>query len=334
MSLHPITRLSIQPTNHDPKVLRVSVIIPNWNGAHLLPTCLRALERQTFRDFEIVVVDNASSDASRALLARDFPAARILALDTNRFFAGAVNYGIRATQSEIVVLLNNDTEAEAAWLQELIAALDANPRAGMAATKLRLFDEREKLHSAGDFYGADGVPGNRGVWQVDVGQCDDPDASPPLFGVCGGACAYRRAMLDEIGLFDEDLEFNCEDVDLNWRARLAGYECAFAPRAIVYHMLSASGGGKFASFYVGRNFIVVLAKNYPGGLWKKHWRAILGAQWAITRAALHAWRGEAARARLRGQLAGIFALPRYLKKRRVVQALKRVGDEELERWLA
>jgi len=334
MSLHPITRLSIQPTNHDPDVLRVSVIIPNWNGAHLLPTCLRALERQTFRDFEIVVVDNASSDASRALLARDFPAARVLGLDANRFFAGAVNYGIRATQSEIVVLLNNDTEAEAAWLQELVAALDANPRAGMAATKLRLFDEREKLHSAGDFYGADGVPGNRGVWQVDMGQCDDPDASPPLFGVCGGACAYRRAMLDEIGLFDEDLEFNCEDVDLNWRARLAGYECAFAPRAIVYHMLSASGGGKFASFYVGRNFIAVLAKNYPGGLWKKHWRAILGAQWAITRAALHAWRGAAAQARLRGQLAGIFALPRYLKKRRAVQALKRVRDEELERWLA
>ena len=86
---------------------------------------------------------------------------------------------------------------------------------------------------------------------------------PPLFGVCGGACAYRRSMLDEIGLFDEDLEFNCEDVDLNWRARLAGYDCVFAPKAIVYHMLSASGGGAFASYYVGRNFISVLAKNYP-----------------------------------------------------------------------
>lgn len=300
----------------------------------MLPTCLCALEKQTFRDFEIVVVDNASSDDSCALLARDFPAVRVLALDTNRFFAGAVNHGIRATQSEIVALLNNDTEAEAAWLQELIAALDANPRAGMAATKLRLFDEREKLHSAGDFYRADGVPGNRGVWQVDAGQYDDPNAPPPLFGVCGGACAYRRAMLDEIGLFDEDLEFNCEDVDLNWRARLAGYECAFAPRAVVYHMLSASGGGKFASFYVGRNFITVLAKNYPGDLWKKHWRAIFGAQREITRDALKAWRGEAARARLRGQLAGIFALPRSLRKRRAVQALKRVGDEEIERWLA
>lgn len=313
---------------------RVSVIIPNWNGARFLPVCLRALERQTFRDFEIVVVDNASTDDSRALLARDFPKARVLALDTNRFFAGAVNHGIRATQSEIVVLLNNDTEAEPTWLEELMRALDGSPRAGMAATKLRLFDERAKLHSAGDFYRADGVPGNRGVWETDTGQYDDPAVPPPLFGVCGGACAYRRAMLDEIGLFDEDLEFNCEDVDLNWRARLAGYACAFAPRAVVYHMLSASGGGKFASYYVGRNFIATLAKNYPLGLWRKYRRKILAAQFAITRDALKHWRGEAARARLRGQLAGLWALPRFLRKRQAVQALKRVSDAEIENLLA
>jgi GT2 family glycosyltransferase len=295
---------------------------------------LRALAQQTYRDFEIVVVDNASTDDSRLLVAREFPNVRLLALDANYFFAGAVNRGIRATRSEIVVLLNNDTEAEATWLHELVAALDANPRAGMAATKLRLFDERDKLHSAGDFYRADGVPGNRGVWELDSGQYDDAQLHPPLFGVCGGACAYRRAMLDEIGLFDEDLEFNCEDVDLNWRARLAGYDCALAPRAIVYHMLSASGGGKFASFYVGRNFIAVLAKNYPRALWQKHWRAILAAQFAITRDALKHWRGDAARARVRGQLAGLLSLPRYLQKRQAVQALKRVSDAEIETLLA
>lgn len=323
-----------QPTNAGTTTPRVSVIIPNWNGARLLPACLRSLEKQTLRDFEIVVVDNASTDDSRLLLARDFPNARVLALDTNRFFAGAVNHGIRETQSEIVVLLNNDTESEATWLEELMRVLDANPQAGMAATKLRLFDAREKLHSAGDFYRVDGVPGNRGVWQVDAGQFDEANSPPPLFGVCGGACAYRRAMLNEIGLLDEELEFNCEDVDLNWRARIAGYACVLAPRAIVYHMVSASGGGKFASYYVGRNFISVIAKNYPGGLVKKYWRKILGAQFSITRDALYAWRGEAARARLRGQLAGLAALPRALQKRRAVQSLKRVSDVEIEQWLA
>lgn len=313
---------------------RVSVIIPNWNGARLLPTCLRALQAQTFHDFEIVIVDNASSDESRALLARDFPQARVIALDANYFFAGAVNRGIRATQSEIVALLNNDTEAEPTWLAELVSALDENPNAGMAATKLRLFDERAKLHSAGDFYRIDGVPGNRGVWETDHGQYDDARVPPPLFGGCGGACAYRRALLDEIGLFDEDLEFNCEDVDLNWRARLAGYACVLAPRAIVYHMLSASGGGAFASYYTGRNFIAVAAKNYPRGLWKKYWREIFAAQFSITRDALKHWRGKAARARLRGQLAGSLALPRYLRKRQATQALKRVSDAEIEKLLA
>lgn len=313
---------------------RVSVIIPNWNGARFLPTCLRALDKQTFRDFETVVVDNASRDDSRGLLTREFPHVRVLALDTNRFFAGAVNEGIRQTASEIVVLLNNDTEAEATWLEELVRALDAQPRAGMAATKLRLFDERDKLHSAGDFFCVDGTPGNRGVWQVDAGQYDNPNSAPPLFGVCGGACAYRRAMLDEIGLLDEDLEFNCEDVDLNWRARLAGYDCVFAPNAIVYHMLSATGGGAFASFYVGRNFIAVLAKNFPAALWRKYRRQILGAQFAITRDALKHWRGESARARLRGQLAGVWMLPHYLQKRKGIQALKRVSDAEIEKILA
>jgi GT2 family glycosyltransferase len=313
---------------------RVSVIVPNWNGAQLLPTCLRALDRQTFRDFETLVVDNASTDGSRALLAREFPHIRMLALDTNRYFSGAVNAGIRATQSEIVVLLNNDTEAEPEWLMELVGALDAAPRAGMAAAKLRLFDARDKLHSAGDFFRADGIPGNRGVWELDRGQYDDPSAPPRLFGVCGGAAAYRRAMLDMVGLFDEDLKFNCEDVDLNWRARRAGYDCAWAPRAIVYHQLSASGGGAFASYYVGRNFIAVLAKNYPAALWSKHRRAILGAQFAITRAALAQWRGAAARARLRGQLAGLLALPRFLRKRRGVENLTRVPSADLEQLLA
>ncbi len=321
---------------------RVSVIIPNWNGAKLLPTCLHALAKQTFRDFEIVVVDNASSDNSREWVAREFPTVRVIALNENRFFAGAVNEGIRQTArpepaggtSEIVVLLNNDTEAEATWLENLIRALDENPRAGMAATKLRLFDAREKLHSAGDFFRVDGIPGNRGVWEMDDGQYDNPQTPPPLFGVCGGACAYRRTMLNEIGLFDEDLEFNCEDVDLNWRARLAGYDCVLAPNAIVYHMLSASGGGAFASFYVGRNFIAVLAKNYPRALWRKHRGKILRAQFAITRDAVKHWRGAAARARLRGQLAGISSLPRYLAKRRAVQKLQRVSDSEIEKWLA
>jgi GT2 family glycosyltransferase len=182
----------------------------------------------------------------------------------------------------------------------------------MVACKLRLFDRRDHLHSAGDFYRVDGTPGNRGVWEKDCGQYDDARG---VFGACGGAAAYRRAMLEEIGPFDESLGSYCEDVDLNWRARLAGSDCVYAPRAVVYHRLSATGGGPLASYYVGRNFIWVLAKDYPAELWNKYWRRILLAQWRISWEALKSIRGGAARARLRGQVAGLFGLRRWLHRR-------------------
>ncbi len=307
----------------------MTVIIPNWNGLRLLPTCLNALRQQTYRDFETIVVDNGSTDGSRELIAREYAEARVVALDSNRGFAPAVNAGIRAARGDVVVLLNNDTEADPHWLEEIARALNENPRAGMVACKLRLFDQRDHLHSAGDFYRVDGIPGNRGVWEEDRGQYDDARG---VFGACGGAAAYRKAMLDEIGGFDEALGSYCEDVDLNWRARLAGYAVAYAPRAMVYHMVSATGGGAIASFFVGRNFIWLLAKNYPAALWRKHWQKILGAQLRITQDALVNFRGAAARARLRGQIAGVLGLPRWLKRRG--QVIRRVSDAEIEAVLA
>lgn len=305
-----------------------SVIIPNWNGKRLLPTCLGALHQQTYRDFETIVVDDGSSDGSQELIRREFPDVRLLALDTNHGFSHAVNKGIRASCGDVVALLNNDTEADPHWLEEIKRALDQNPRAGMVACKLRLFDQRDHLHSAGDFYRVDGIPGNRGVWEKDSGQYDGLRG---IFGGCGGAVAYRKTMLDEIGLLDEALGSYCEDVDMNWRARLAGYVIAYAPRAIVYHRVSATGGGPIASFSDGRNFIWVLAKNYPSGLWKKYWRKIVRAQLQITWDALKSWRGSAARAKLRGQIAGVLGLPKWLKRRGEV--IRRASDEEIESFL-
>jgi len=250
---------------------------------------------------------------------------RVVANEKNLGFAPSVNAGIRAARGEIVVLLNNDTEADPEWLAEIARARDAQPRAGMVVCKLRLFDKRDHIHSAGDFYRVDGTPGNRGVWEKDAGQYDDARG---VFGACGGAVAYRKTMLDEIGGFDEALGSYCEDVDLNWRARLAGYAIAYAPRAIVYHKVSATGGGALASFFVGRNFIWVIAKNYPRELWEKYWQKILRAQLRITFDALKSWRGAAARARLRGQLAGVLGLPRWLARRRDV--IRRASDAEIE----
>ncbi|MBI2888193.1 MAG: glycosyltransferase family 2 protein [Chloroflexi bacterium] len=306
---------------------RANVIIPNWNGAHLLPTCLDALRAQSFGDFEAVVVDNGSTDGSRPLLAQAYPEVRVMLLPENRYFAGAVNRAITETSAPLVVLLNNDTEAEPAWLGRLVGALDAHPEAGMATSKLLLFDRRTVLHSAGDYYTLRGQPGNRGVWEEDQGQYDGDQM---VFSACGGAAAYRRSMLEEIGLFDEDLVAYCEDVDLAFRAQLAGYTCVFVPEARVYHRLSATGGGTLASYYCGRNFIGVAAKNMPSSLLRRHWLRILRSQAAHVWGALRHVREPAARARLRGQLAGLVALPRMWRKRRAVFALQRVPDAYIE----
>jgi GT2 family glycosyltransferase len=309
----------------------VSVVIPNWNGAEHLPTCLDSLRRQTVRDIEIIVVDNGSTDGSLELLEGRYPDACVVALGRNRGFAGACNVGMRAARGRFIVLLNNDTEVDDAWLEEVVAAFERHPEAGMVASKMLLFDRRDVFHTAGDFYRADGLPGNRGVWQRDEGQYD---AEAFVFGACGGSAAYRRTMLEQVGMLDEDFFYSCEDVDLAWRAQLAGWRCIYAPRAIVYHKLSATGGGTTASFYDGRNTIYVLIKDYPGDLWRLHWRAILGSQLRIAGQAMRAWRGAAARARLKGQLVGlVLGGPRMLPKRRVVQRSRTVDRAYLERIL-
>jgi GT2 family glycosyltransferase len=308
-----------------------SVIIPNWNGAHHLPACLDALRAQTYPNLEVIVVDNGSTDGSQALLEDHYPEVRLLALDRNLGLTGGNNIGFRAAQGEILVSLNNDTEAEPRFVEALLGALLEHPQAGMSAAKIRLFDQRDVLHSAGDGYSVNGIPFNRGVWQRDEGQFDEPGW---VFGGCGGAVAYRRSMLDEVGLFDESFFMYCEDVDLNWRAQLAGWRCWYTPEAVVYHKLSATGGGPTASFYTGRNTLWVIAKDYPGALLRRYGLQILHAQWAVTRDALRAWRGEAARARLRGQIAGWLGWPTMMKKRQAIHAARRVPDEYVESLLS
>jgi GT2 family glycosyltransferase len=328
LEVRGVTQPPSQTSNFQPLV---SIVIVNWNGAHHLPVCLNALRRQTYRTFEIILVDNASRDNSLALITTDYPEVQVVALRENRGFTGGSNTGLRAARGEIVALLNNDTEADEHWLAEVVAAFERHPEAGSVASKMKLFDQRDTFHTAGDFYRADGLPGNRGVWEIDRGQYDREEY---VFSACGGSAAYRRSMLDQIGLLDEDFFFSCEDIDLAWRAQLAGWKCVYAPRAVVYHKLKATGGGTTAAYYDGRNFIWVIAKNYPASLWKINRGLIIRRQWALFVEALRAWRGAAARARLRGMLAGLIGLPKMRRKRRAVQALRRVDDAYLQASLS
>jgi GT2 family glycosyltransferase len=294
----------------------IDIIIPNYNGAAHLPTCLDALRKQTRRDFCVVVVDDGSTDDSRELLARLYPEAQVIALPENRGLAHAVNAAFHATGGAYVVLLNNDTEVHPRWLEHLIGALDRYSEYDFAASKLLLFDRRDYLHSAGDYYRSNGVPGNRGVWQRDSPRFNIMEE---VFGPCAGAAAYRRLALEQLAedgrVLDEDLVMYCEDVDLNLRARLRGIRTIYVPRAVVYHRLSATGGGTLASYYCGRNFVLVWAKNMPGALARRFWPALLRAQIGYAFESFWHIREAAARARLRGQLDSLRALPHFLRKR-------------------
>lgn len=294
----------------------IDLIIPNYNGAALLPTCLDALRAQTRHDFCITLVDDGSSDDSLALLAAHYPEVAVLARPHNRGLAAAINAALRVTNGEVVVLLNNDTEAHPHWLENLVGMLERYPAYAFAASKLLLFDRRDHLHSAGDFYQVNGVPGNRGVWQRDRGQYD---AVMEVFGPCAGAAAYRRDALAALAVsgqvFDEDLVMYCEDVDLNLRARRQGMRTIFVPTAVVYHRLSATGGGALASYYCGRNFPLVWVKNMPAPLAQRYWPHLLASQLNFALHALWHVREPAARARLRGQFAALRAVPAFLGKR-------------------
>lgn len=303
-----------------------SIIIPHWNGKEHLQTCLDALRRQTFRDFEIILVDNGSTDGSQAYVRTHYPEARLLELGENRGFTGACNAGYATAQGNIIVLLNNDTEVVPGWLDAIVDTFARHPEAGSVASKMMLFDRRDHFHTAGDYYRVDGLPGNRGVWQKDVGQFDEEEA---VFGACGGAAAYRREMVEETGFLDDDFYFSCEDVDLAWRAHLAGWEVIYAPEAVVYHKLKATGGSVTGSYYDGRNFLYLIWKNYPTSLLRRFWPQIVKAQLSISWSALRAWRGAAARARLRGQLAGLLGFFKMWPKRRRIQANRRLSDDSL-----
>jgi GT2 family glycosyltransferase len=292
------------------------------NGAHLLPDCLDSLVRQSYPNVEVIVADGASVDDTASLLTRAYPSIRLLRLRRNAGFSGNVNAGLRAARGEVLCLLNNDAQAEPDWVATCVETLFAAPEMGSVASKV-LFGDRRTINSAGDLLGRDGAARQRGAGQPDGPQWD---VSGPVFGAMGGAAAYRRAMLADVGLLDEAFFAYLEDVDLAFRAQLLGWSCLYQPRARVYHQGSATGGGNLASYYNGRNLIRLLAKDLPAGLVPRLLPGMLRYQARRAREALAAWRGSAARATLRGQLAGLAGLPGHLAARPPIQRRRRVSD--------
>ena len=209
------------------------------------------------------MVDNGSVDGSITFVEEHFPEVNVVPLGENWGIAAAFNAGIEASTAEYVVLLNNDTEQDPGWLEALVRAAEDHPEAGFFASKLVDFHDRGVIDGAGDAMRLSGLPYRLGHGERDSGRFDRPGY---VFGACAAAALYRKDMLDEVGLFDEDFVSYCEDGDLSFRAQLGGYRCFYVPGAVVYHMGSASTGGKrspMATRLGSRNSFSLLVKNLP-----------------------------------------------------------------------
>jgi GT2 family glycosyltransferase len=243
----------------------VSVIIVNWNGRHLLGECLDSLLAQSFTDFEVIVVDNGSQDGSAEFVRTHYPAVKLIRLPENTGFAGGNNEGIRVARGKYVALLNNDTRTDPEWLACLSREAEANPASGMWASKILSYDQPDIIDNVGLLLYRDGLARGQGRLERDHGQYDV--GREALFP-SGCAALYRRRMLDEVGLFDEDFFAYADDVDLGLRARLAGWGCTYVPAAKVYHRYSSSSStySPLKAYLVERNRIWVLLKYYPAEL--------------------------------------------------------------------
>lgn len=320
----------------------VSAIVVNWNGLACVDACLTSLLSQTWPALEVIVVDNGSRDGSLELL-RSRYGSRITLIESpvNLGFAGGNNLGIRAAKGAYVALLNNDAVAEADWVRALVRAAEADPAVGMCASKILVLDAHGLIDSAGLLLSADGIGRGRGRLEPDGdAYARGEDALVPS----GCAALYRRAMLDEIGLFDEDFFAYCEDADLGLRGRLAGWRCRYAPDAIVHHAYSRSSApySTFKAFHVERNRCFVLLKCFPFGA------IVTSLPYTLARYGLQAWgaathRGAAARLAERASPLVILALllrawgsalvlaPRMLARRWRQRKLRRLTANEWRR---
>ncbi|MBT3367610.1 MAG: glycosyltransferase family 2 protein [Nitrospina sp.] len=245
----------------------IAVIVVNWNGKALLSECLESLKTQVYRHFSTILVDNGSTDGSVDFVREKFPEVRIIALSENAGFSVANNIAIRSVNSDYVALLNNDAVAHPFWLKNLVAALESTPEAGLAASKILLYEKRDAIDRAGDSYTTAGT----GLLRGRGASADVYDQREWVFGACAAAGLYRLRMLKEIGLFDEDFFLLYEDVDLSFRAQLRNYRCLYVPEAKVYHKASSSivHDSPISVYYSHRNLEWVYLKNMPARLIRK-----------------------------------------------------------------
>lgn len=242
--------------------MEVSVVIPNFNGIAFLDSVLASLEGQTLSNFEVILVDNGSTDGSCSFVTANYPWVHLIELSENFGFCGAVNAGIRAAKAPYVLLLNNDTEVKEDFVEEMLAAVRRHKNAFSCGARMVQYHDRDRLDDVGNYYCALGWSFARGRGK-DIHAYETEDK---IFSACAGAAIYRKKIIEKIGYFDEEHFAYLEDTDIGYRARIYGYENWYAPKAIVYHVGSGTSGSRYNQFktrYSSRNNIYLIYKNMP-----------------------------------------------------------------------
>lgn len=300
-----------------------AIVVPNWNGAELLPKCLESLLNQSI-PAHVIVVDNGSVDESLAVLNR-YPRVQVVRNQTNLGFAGGVNAGFVAAITggyRYVAAFNSDAVADPHWLAHLVRALDQNDEVGIAACKL-LNADGTRIDSTGDCYTSWGLPFPRGRHEQDLDKYDD---DLEIFGASGGASLYRVAMLNQVGMFDEDFFAYLEDVDLSFRTQLAGWRIRYVPESRAYHQIAGTSSkvSGFATRQQSRNAPLLLIKNVPS-----RYLVRVGGRFALGYGTFVFWamrHGEGLAA-LRGCAGAAALLPRALAKRHRIQSARTTSDD-------
>ncbi|HVX58782.1 MAG TPA: glycosyltransferase family 2 protein [Candidatus Saccharimonadales bacterium] len=310
--------------------MKVCVVIPNLNGRKRLVKCLDPITAQLGAE-HIILVDNGSTDGSTDFVESNYPGVRIVRHERNLGFAGGVNSGIRLGLTgdyDAVALLNNDAAVQRDWLKNLIDTLKKHPEAGIVTSKI-LDGSAGRFDSTGELYSVWGLPFPRGRGEADHGQYDQ---QREIFGASGGASLYRATMLKSVGLFDNDFFAYYEDVDLSFRARLAGWQVLFEPTAVVHHEIGQTSGRipGFTTYQTLKNLPMLYWKNMPLSLLLGTFPRFVVAYSSIYLSALG--RGQFGPA-TKGLLMSLVLWPKKLVQRIRVQSRKKVDDRLVSSWL-
>ena len=318
---------------------QVSIIVVNLNGKGLLPMCLESLQAQTYTHFEVILVDNGSTDGSGDLVRQRYPWVKLVTLPDNVGFASGNNIGFEHASGAYIVTLNNDTKVDRNWLQELVWAADSNPAVGMVASRVVSFAEPDTIDSLGMLLCRDGM--SRGAYRLQRFSTLPLGSIEDIFFPSACAALYKRTMLEQIGFFDDDFFAYCEDTDLGIRGRLAGWEAVVATKAITHHKYSQSGGtfSPFKLYLVERNHYWMVFKNFPLQRmvllpyytflrYATQTKVVVSSHGAGHEFLSSASRSACLKAILKGTYDAFVRLPAMYRKRKHVRTLKKLSQQQ------